>query len=437
MQQATGNTAAQIYNENVSISHHMSEALHQSLYRVLTLLIAVLPGILAFFVALLLFAAAGLLISWVLRRCLTWVKFDASHRPKERRRLGSVQFADGNRRPCLILGLHSAWTRHRRFGLRYVVCFGRCAGYLLVALSHSRHRRRSSADRGRPDCQIPCPLSSHQRRERSVAIRENPFSRRKVAGSCSYRGYGARPFAGRRKYRRAGVWNSVRRHRSYPCSRRRPRLTRPRQPLTRKPRRTHRRAARMFPTKSPRRANRSGIFRRAFTHHSDGIRWQRPNCPRSFELPRCDASTMRALLRNGEGLFPIAKIADDRHVSAFHAQPLCLLIECDAHIAGSSIVKTWGASAKPNQRPVPGQHLGMVAILQLHPSAALMPQRSTDSPDREWKQDPIQMLRTPSFFPLKPRAPTRDHRGRRSTEMESRLPTLRPEKAWGRMGSSR
>ena len=76
MQQASGNAVTQVYNENVSISHHMSDALHQSLYRVLTLLIALLPGILAFFVALLLFAAAGLLISWVLRRCLTWAKFD-------------------------------------------------------------------------------------------------------------------------------------------------------------------------------------------------------------------------------------------------------------------------------------------------------------------------------------------------------------------------
>ena len=77
MQQATRNiTASPLYSEDVSIWHHMSEALHQSLYRVLTLLIAVLPGILAFFVALLVFALAGMLISWVLRRCLTWAKFD-------------------------------------------------------------------------------------------------------------------------------------------------------------------------------------------------------------------------------------------------------------------------------------------------------------------------------------------------------------------------
>ena len=76
-QQATrGITPSPFYGEDVSIWHHMSDALHQSLYRVLTLLIAVLPGILAFVVAILVFATAGMLISWVLRRCLTWIKFD-------------------------------------------------------------------------------------------------------------------------------------------------------------------------------------------------------------------------------------------------------------------------------------------------------------------------------------------------------------------------
>ncbi len=77
MGQATRNlSASPLYSEDVSIWHHMSDALHQSLYRVLTLLIAVLPGILAFFVSLLVFALIGMLISWMLRRCLTWVKFD-------------------------------------------------------------------------------------------------------------------------------------------------------------------------------------------------------------------------------------------------------------------------------------------------------------------------------------------------------------------------
>ena len=44
MQAASENiTALSGYGEDASIWHHMSEALHQSLYRVLTLLIAVLP----------------------------------------------------------------------------------------------------------------------------------------------------------------------------------------------------------------------------------------------------------------------------------------------------------------------------------------------------------------------------------------------------------
>jgi hypothetical protein len=78
MQQASQTSSAlPTYAEDVSIWRHMSDALHQSLYRVLTLLIAVLPGILAFFVALVIFAVAGSVVSWILRRCLTWAKFDA------------------------------------------------------------------------------------------------------------------------------------------------------------------------------------------------------------------------------------------------------------------------------------------------------------------------------------------------------------------------
>jgi hypothetical protein len=63
--------------DNGSIWQHMSDALHQSLFRVLTLLVAVLPGILAFFVALLVFTVLGMSISWMLRHCLTWLKFDS------------------------------------------------------------------------------------------------------------------------------------------------------------------------------------------------------------------------------------------------------------------------------------------------------------------------------------------------------------------------
>ncbi len=59
-----------------SVLHHMSDALHQSFYRVLTLLVAVLPGILAFIVALLVFTVIGMAVSFALRRSLSWLKFD-------------------------------------------------------------------------------------------------------------------------------------------------------------------------------------------------------------------------------------------------------------------------------------------------------------------------------------------------------------------------
>ena len=64
------------YTDNATILHHMSDALHQSLYRVLSLLIAVLPGILAFFVSLAVFTVIGMVISAVLRRGLSWIRFD-------------------------------------------------------------------------------------------------------------------------------------------------------------------------------------------------------------------------------------------------------------------------------------------------------------------------------------------------------------------------
>lgn len=78
---ATMLQTAQDYNppppvDSGSLWHHMTEALQQSVYRVLSLLIAVLPGILAVFVALTLFTLIGMALSLLLRRGLTFVKFD-------------------------------------------------------------------------------------------------------------------------------------------------------------------------------------------------------------------------------------------------------------------------------------------------------------------------------------------------------------------------
>ena len=62
--------------DNATLWHHMSDALDQSLDRVLSLLMSVLPGILAFFVALGIFALIGVIFSWLLRRGLSMAKFD-------------------------------------------------------------------------------------------------------------------------------------------------------------------------------------------------------------------------------------------------------------------------------------------------------------------------------------------------------------------------
>jgi len=69
-------TSQTAYTDNATIWRHMSDALHLSLYRVLSLLIAVLPGILAFFVALAVFTLIGMAISAVLRWLLALIKFD-------------------------------------------------------------------------------------------------------------------------------------------------------------------------------------------------------------------------------------------------------------------------------------------------------------------------------------------------------------------------
>lgn len=66
----------QTYTDNASVWNHVSEALHLSFYRVLSLLIAVLPGLLAFIVALIIFTALGMGVSALLRRLLVWVRFD-------------------------------------------------------------------------------------------------------------------------------------------------------------------------------------------------------------------------------------------------------------------------------------------------------------------------------------------------------------------------
>jgi hypothetical protein len=65
------------YSPNESVWRQMSQALHVSFYRVFALLIGVLPGILAFFVALVVFAIIGKFASWIMRAILSAFHFDA------------------------------------------------------------------------------------------------------------------------------------------------------------------------------------------------------------------------------------------------------------------------------------------------------------------------------------------------------------------------
>ncbi len=76
MQQAPVNPLIPAYNESVSIWRQVSGALHMSMYRVLSLLVAVLPGILACLVALLVFTLIGAAVSAMLRWLLRLIKFD-------------------------------------------------------------------------------------------------------------------------------------------------------------------------------------------------------------------------------------------------------------------------------------------------------------------------------------------------------------------------
>jgi hypothetical protein len=76
LQMSTDQSVPPTYVDANSIWHHMSDALFQSVYRVLSLLVAILPGILAFIVALGLFTFFGMALSALLRRGLTAIKFD-------------------------------------------------------------------------------------------------------------------------------------------------------------------------------------------------------------------------------------------------------------------------------------------------------------------------------------------------------------------------
>ncbi len=74
LQQRT--TPLSLYRENVSVWQQMSSALHMSFFRVLSLLVAVLPGILACFVSVVIFALIGMAASAFVHWILALFHFD-------------------------------------------------------------------------------------------------------------------------------------------------------------------------------------------------------------------------------------------------------------------------------------------------------------------------------------------------------------------------
>jgi len=92
-----------ITNNSVPLWTHISDALQQSVYRVLSLFIAVLPGILAVFVALTLFTLIGMGLSLLLRRGLTFVKFD------ERLNRGNPEWTPSSS-PTLLIARGAFWA---------------------------------------------------------------------------------------------------------------------------------------------------------------------------------------------------------------------------------------------------------------------------------------------------------------------------------------
>jgi len=105
LQPDTSQTSQALYVDNPSIWHLMSDALHQSFYRVLSLLIAILPGILAFVVALLVFTLIGMALSALLRRGLAAAKFD-EHLARTR---GDADWAPSTS-PTVLVARASFWS---------------------------------------------------------------------------------------------------------------------------------------------------------------------------------------------------------------------------------------------------------------------------------------------------------------------------------------
>lgn len=97
------------YAEAGSTWHHMSQALHQSLFRVLELLFSLLPGLLAFVIAVGVMIGVGVLLSLGIRRVLTAAKFDERLTRGKANGAGGVADWAPSHSPTALVGRIAFW----------------------------------------------------------------------------------------------------------------------------------------------------------------------------------------------------------------------------------------------------------------------------------------------------------------------------------------
>jgi uncharacterized membrane protein len=105
LQPVTNQASQSLYAGNNNIWHLMSGALQESIYRILSLLISILPGILAFLVAMTFLTLIGIAFSALLRRGLAAAKFDErlAHSP------GNIDWAPSTS-PTALIARVSFWA---------------------------------------------------------------------------------------------------------------------------------------------------------------------------------------------------------------------------------------------------------------------------------------------------------------------------------------
>ena len=92
--------------QDPGVLHHMSAALSDSVNRVLSLLVSILPGLLAFILAIGLMTGIGIFLSWALRKVLSGMKFD--ERLARNRATGISDWSPGHS-PTALVGRIVFW----------------------------------------------------------------------------------------------------------------------------------------------------------------------------------------------------------------------------------------------------------------------------------------------------------------------------------------